>query len=283
MYIIYLQPHHLLIPSRALLEAVLPPRRKKKKKKEKQGWVEEDAQRRFALLRSFAKSNRCTYVEFKNEPTPGFAIPKSDSISRNMLLQSHVSQTRDIRWRFLSRVHCTPRCYATLDSLVRERSVDLAIRDERGKDLAMMVVDKERDTAMNYLHIIIEIIIALPISYILMHTHFFMHTLPQRSIISRLLFAFLCFFLLLITLYRNIFVLGPAQLCISRNDDGSYDVTVLAGRGLHSNEKGCLSRKTGGCDFSGSQSHILLASPSKYIYPSISVTRIYFEIRRMIY
>lgn len=66
-----------------------------------------------------------------------------------------------------------------------------------------------------------------------MQTHPFTHTLPQRSIISRLSyfrFSALFFFFLLKVLHRNIFVLGPAQLCISRNDDGSYDVTVLAGR-----------------------------------------------------
>lgn len=84
-----------------------------------------------------------------------------------------------------------------------------------------------------------------------MHTHPLTHTLPQRSIIivSLSAFFFSVFFLLLITLHRNIFVLGPAQLCISRNDDGSYDVTVLAGGPRSSNrERLPLEEKGGGCD-----------------------------------
>lgn len=85
-----------------------------------------------------------------------------------------------------------------------------------------------------------------------MHTHpFTTLTLPQRQFffsfcfpllrlfphLSRLLGDFSC--LLFKTLRRNIFVLGPAQLCIFRNDDGSYDVTVLVGgRGSRSSNRG---------------------------------------------
>jgi len=128
-------------------------------------------------------------------------------------------------------------------------------------------MDKEKNIAMNYLHNNNNN--NRPPRSAYTHAHSFIHTLPQRSIyyIWALFFRFsrcMFFFLLLIMLHRNIFVLGPAQLCISRNDDGSYDVTVLADlRSL--NGKGCLSRKTGRCDFSGSQSHISLAFLSGYM------------------
>lgn len=115
---------------------------------------------------------------------------------------------------------------------------------------------------MNYLHNNNNNNRPLRSTYIHTYSLFHAHSPATLYYISPLLFSLfsvcMFFFLLLITLHRNIFVLGPAQLCISRNDDGSYDVTVLAGRrGLCSlNGKGCLSRKIGGCDFNGSQSHI---------------------------
>jgi len=125
-----------------------------------------------------------------------------------------------------------------------------------------MVIDKEKSIAMNYLHNNNNNNrpprSAYTHAYSLFHTHSpaTLYLLYLGSFLS--LFSVYVFFLLLIMLHRNIFVLGPAQLCISRNDDGSYDVTVLAElRSL--NGKGCLSRKTGRCDFSGSQSHISLA------------------------
>lgn len=100
---------------------------------------------------------------------------------------------------------------------------------------------------MNYLHNIRMIRSPSPIS-IYSCILILSRTLSRNALLylAFLLSAFLScvcfFFLLLITLHRNIFVLGPAQLCISRNDDGSYDVTVLAGRrGLGSKKRERLS------------------------------------------
>jgi len=92
-----------------------------------------------------------------------------------------------------------------------------------------MVMDKERDTAMNYLHNNN----CPPRSAIYSCTFTLSRTHSRNAplyFVSSLRFFVFFFSLTLITLHRNIFVLGPAQLCISRNDDGSYDVTVLAGR-----------------------------------------------------
>lgn len=82
-----------------------------------------------------------------------------------------------------------------------------------------MVMDKDRDTAMNYLHNNNNN--NRPVrSAIYSCTLTLSRTLSRNALLYLASFPLFSvfFFLLLITLYRNIFVLGPAQLCISRND-----------------------------------------------------------------
>lgn len=90
---------------------------------------------------------------------------------------------------------------------------------------------QKKDLAINYLHNNSKYRSFRPAAYSCKLT--LSRTLSRNALLylASLISASLhYFFFLLKVLHRNIFVLGPAQLCISRNDDGSYDVTVLAGR-----------------------------------------------------
>lgn len=71
-----------------------------------------------------------------------------NELRRSVRLRSRVSQTRDTAGDFSLEFHTVQRDVTQrLNSLVREPSVatiNLAIRNERRKDLATMMMDKER-------------------------------------------------------------------------------------------------------------------------------------------